>query len=439
MSNPNRPPAAVPAHRTSRMMHLGGLAFGLAGGMIAEGARRLARGQLPEARELLLTPGNATRLTDKLSHLRGAAMKVGQLLSMEAGDLLPAELTAALTRLRDDAHDMPLGQLAGVLGQEWGPDWASRFQRFSFTPLAAASIGQVHEAHLKDGRRLAVKVQYPGVERSIDSDVDNVAALFRVLPLLPAEVRLDPLLAEAKRQLHQEADYLMEAEHIRRFTGLLAGESDLILPEVVTELTTPRVLAMSFVPGVAVESLAGDRRAPCDLVAGRLIDLLFRELLEFGVVQTDPNFANYRYDAETQRLGLLDFGATRVYSPERMAQIRALLAAAQAGDVGALIDAAIDAGYLADTDPPQRRQAVAELFLLIGEPARHGSPYDFGRSDLTTRLRDSSYALGFDQGQWRPPPPDLIFLHRKLAGLFMLCGRLRARVDVAARLAPHLS
>ena len=421
------------------MMHLGGLAFGLAGGMIAEGARRLARGEMPDARELLFTPGNAGRLTDKLSQLRGAAMKVGQLLSMEAGELLPAEFTAVLTRLRDDAHYMPLGQLAGVLGQEWGPDWAARFQRFSFTPLAAASIGQVHEARLKDGRQLAVKVQYPGVERSIDSDVDNVAALFRLLPLLPGEVRLDDLLAEAKRQLHQEADYLQEAEHIRRFTGLLAGEADLLLPEVLAELTTPRVLAMSFVPGTAVESLAGERQAMRDLVAGRLIDLLFREFLEFGVVQTDPNFANYRYDAETQRLGLLDFGATRVYPPERMAQVRALLAAARAGDAGALETAAREAGYLADSDPPARRQAMAELFLLVGEPARHSGPYDFGRSDLTARLRDSSYALGFDQGHWRPPPSDLIFLHRKLAGLFMLCGRLRARVDVAARLAVHLS
>lgn len=431
-------PAAVPSHRASRLMHLGGLAVGLAGGMFAEGARRVAQGQLPPVRELLLTPDNAARLADKLSRLRGAAMKVGQLLSMEAGELLPPEFTTVLARLREDAHFMPLGQLAEVLEANWGSDWERRFHRFAFTPLAAASIGQVHEAVLKDGRRLAVKVQYPGVRRSIDSDVDNVAALLRVLPLLPGEARLDDLLAEAKRQLHEEADYLREAEHIRLFNRLLANEPELLLPEVVNELTTSDVLAMSFVPGVPVESLAGAEQALRNGVAARLVELLLRELLEFGVVQTDPNFANFRYDPDTQRIGLLDFGATRVYPPERMNQVRALMQAACAGDARGIERAALHAGYLDETDPLPRRRAVAELFLLVAEPARHADAYDFGRSDLTLRLRDSSYALGFDQGHWRPPPADLIFLHRKLAGCFLLCARLKARVDVAGLMARHL-
>jgi predicted unusual protein kinase regulating ubiquinone biosynthesis (AarF/ABC1/UbiB family) len=419
-------------------MHLGGLAVGLAGGMLAEGARRMAQGRLPPARELLLTPDNAARLADKLSRLRGAAMKVGQLLSMEAGQLLPPEFTAVLARLREDAHFMPLGQLAELLETRWGSGWERNFRRFSFTPLAAASIGQVHEAQLQDGRRLAIKVQYPGVRRSIDSDVDNVAALLRVLPLLPGEAKLDDLLAEAKRQLHEEADYRREASHIRQFRQLLAKEPDLMLPEVVDELTSSDVLAMSFVPGVPMESLAGADQALRDRVAGRLIELLLREFLEFGVVQTDPNFANFRYDPDTRRIGLLDFGATRVYTQARMRQVRALIQAACAGDARGVEEAALAAGYLNDTDPLPRRRAVAELFLLVGEPARQATPYDFGHTDLSVRLRDSSYVLGYDQGHWRPPPADLIFLHRKLAGCFLLCARLKARVDVAGLMARHL-
>lgn len=419
-------------------MHLGGLAMGLAGGMLAEGARRMAQGQLPPARDLLLTPDNAARLADKLSRLRGAAMKLGQLMSMEAGDLLPPEFTAVLARLREEAHFMPLGQLAEVLEAHWGRDWERHFQHFSFRPLAAASIGQVHEAVLNDGRRLAVKVQYPGVRRSIDSDVDNVAALLRVLPLLPGEASVDDLLAEAKRQLHEEADYRREAGHIRRFRQLLAAEPDLLLPEVVDELTTSDVLAMTFVPGAPLESLDGAEQALRDRVADRLVELLLRELLEFGVVQTDPNFANYRYDTATQRIGLLDFGATRIYPPARRVQVRALMQAACAGDARGVEQAALDAGYLAETDPLPRRRAVAELFMLVAEPARAPGAYDFARTDLTTRLRDSSYALGFDQGHWRPPPADLIFLHRKLAGCFLLCARLKARVDVASLMARYL-
>jgi predicted unusual protein kinase regulating ubiquinone biosynthesis (AarF/ABC1/UbiB family) len=265
-----------------------------------------------------------------------------------------------------------------------------------------------------------------------------VATLLRLLPLLPAEAHLDELLAEAKDQLRQESDYLREAGHIRQFRGLLQDQPHLILPEVVEELTTPQVLTMSFVDGQPVEQLRAADQALRDRVAGWLIDLLFQEFLSFGVVQTDPNFANYRYDPTTGRLGLLDFGATRVYPPARLAQLRALLAAAATAEAQAVEDAAQAAGYLSPDDPPPRRRAVAELFLLVGEPARHVGAYDFGQSDLTARLRDSSYALGFDQGHWRPPPADLIFLHRKLAGLFLLCARLGARVDVAGRLARYL-
>jgi predicted unusual protein kinase regulating ubiquinone biosynthesis (AarF/ABC1/UbiB family) len=417
---------------------MGGLALSLAGGMLAEGARRAVTGQMPPIRDLLLTPDNAARLADKLSQLRGAAMKVGQLLSMEAGELLPPEFTQVLARLRENAHFMPLGQLAEVLDRHWGAGWEARFEFFSFTPLAAASIGQVHEARLKDGRRLAIKVQYPGVARSIDGDVDNVATLFRLLPLLPGEAHLDDLLAEAKIQLREEADYLREAGHIRQFRDLLRDQPHLILPEMVEELTTPQVLTMSFVDGQPVEQLRDADQALRDRVAGWLIDLLFQEFLSFGVVQTDPNFANYRYDPTTDRLGLLDFGATRVYPPARLTQLRSLLAAAATKDAQAVEDAAQAAGYLSPDDPPLRRRAVADLFLLVGEPARHAGAYDFCQSDLTARLRDSSYALGFDQGHWRPPPADLIFLHRKLAGLFLLCVRLGARVDVAGRLARHL-
>mgnify|MGYP001141102848 CR=1 FL=1 len=431
--------AAVPTGRASRLMHMGGLALGVAGNMLAAGARQVAAGQRPEWRDLLLTPENAARLADKLSRLRGAAMKVGQLLSMEAGELLPPEFTEVLARLRQDAHFMPLGQLAELLESQWGEGWEQRFSRFNFTPLAAASIGQVHEAVLKTGERLAIKVQYPGVARSIDSDVDNVAALFRALPLLPQGAILDALLDEAKRQLHEEADYRREAGHIRQFARLLGDRPDLRLPAVIDSLSTDVVLTMTYVPGAPIESLSDAGQDLRDRLATRLVELMLREFLEFGVVQTDPNFANYRYDPDSDTLGLLDFGATRVYGDDRRAQVRDLIAAASAGEPAGVAAAAETAGYLLATDTPARRQAVTDLFMLVGEPARHPGAYDFGRSDLTARLRESSYALGFSEGHWRVPPADLIFLHRKLAGLFLLCARLGARVDVGRLMTPLLA
>ena len=159
----DRQSRAVPSGRVARIGQFGRLAGGVAGGMLTEGARRLAAGERPRMADLLLTPGNIRKLADRLSHLRGAAMKLGQMLSMDAGDLLPDELTSVLAKLRDDAHHMPPQQLQRVLAKQWGSDWRKRFTRFEPRPIAAASIGQVHRALTRDGRLLAIKVQYPGV------------------------------------------------------------------------------------------------------------------------------------------------------------------------------------------------------------------------------------------------------------------------------------
>ena len=279
---------AVPDGRLSRLARLGARATGVAGGMLAEGARQLAAGRRPKVSELVLTPANARRVADQLAQLRGAAMKVGQLMSMDAGNLLPPELAEILARLREDARTMPMSQVVQVLETHWGKGWEQGFERFSFTPCAAASIGQVHRARTHDGQELAIKLQYPGVRRSIDSDVDNVATLLRVSGLLPRSLDVGPLLEEAKRQLHEEADYRREAENLRRFGSLLADANDFVLPQPVDALTRSDILAMSWVEGVAVESLADAPQALRDRIASLLIGLLFRELFEFRLTRPTP-------------------------------------------------------------------------------------------------------------------------------------------------------
>lgn len=236
----------MPSSRLARLAQMGRLAGGIAGGMVSEGARQLAGGRRPKLDQLLLTPANARRLGDRLSEMRGAAMKLGQLLSMDSGTVLPPEVSDALAHLREKAHYMPLGQVAEVLERSWGQGWERDFERFVFTPLAAASIGQVHDARLRDGRRVAVKVQYPGVRRSIDSDIDNMATLLRLIGALPPDMDVKPLLEEAKRQLHEEADYRLEASHINRFAERLGDDPRFELPLPLPERTTDDVLCMRF-------------------------------------------------------------------------------------------------------------------------------------------------------------------------------------------------
>lgn len=411
-------------------MRMGQMVTGVAGNMLLAGARELAQGKRPKLTDLLLTPANALKITQQLAQMRGAAMKVGQLISMDAGDLLPPELAAILARLRSDAHAMPERQVQAVLTANWGAKWQQRFELFSFTPIAAASIGQVHRAQTRDGRDLAIKIQYPGVRKSISSDVNNVATLLRLSGLLPSTLDIAPLLLEAKRQLREEANYQAEGAHLQRFAGLLADAPEFVVPQLHADLTTGHVLAMSYVEGVPIESMLAAPQAERNRIMRLLVSLLFRELFEFGLMQTDPNFANYLYDPATSQLILLDFGATRALAPTFGQAYRRLMVAAMAGDRQAMQQAAMAIGYFDERTLPKHQSAVLDMMQMALEPLRHAGDFDFGHTDMVQRLRQAGMALGRERDFWHIPPIDTLFLHRKLGGLYLLAARLKARVNV---------
>ncbi|MDX1537864.1 AarF/ABC1/UbiB kinase family protein [Arsukibacterium sp.] len=428
----------VPTNRLSRFTGLATLAGRVAGGMLAEGARQLAQGNRPSSKSMLLTPANIKRVTDQLAHMRGAAMKMGQLLSMDSGELLPAELTELLARLRANANPMPAKQLSQVLRQELGEDWQQHFADFSFKPMAAASIGQVHQAYHDNGDKLAVKIQYPGVKTSIDSDVDNVASLLKLSGLIPAEVEYQSLLTEAKKQLKNEADYLQEAHYLQRYRQYLASDDAFLVPEVYPALSSANILVMSYVAGEPIETLQAAPQAERDRVLGLMFSLFFRELFEFKLVQTDPNFANYLYNRQSQQLVLLDFGACRDYSEQITNGYRALFACACDNDFAGMEQALTKIGFFSQNILAAQKTAVLNLVELACEPLRQSSAFDFGQSDLALRLRQAGTALSMQQNYWHSPPADALFLHRKIAGLYLLAARIGARVNVRQLLEPYL-
>lgn len=428
----------VPTNRLSRFTGLATLAGRVAGGMLAEGARQLAQGNRPSSKSMLLTPANIKRVTDQLAHMRGAAMKMGQLLSMDSGELLPAELTELLARLRANANPMPAKQLSQVLRQELGEDWQQHFADFSFKPMAAASIGQVHQAYHDNGDKLAVKIQYPGVKTSIDSDVDNVASLLKLSGLIPAVVEYQSLLTEAKKQLKNEADYLQEAHYLQRYRQYLASDDAFLVPEVYPALSSANILIMSYVAGEPIETLQAAPQAERDRVLGLMFSLFFRELFEFKLVQTDPNFANYLYNRQSQQLVLLDFGACRDYSEQISNGYRALFASACNNNLAGMEQALTKIGFFSQNILAAQKTAVLNLVELACEPLRQSSAFDFGHSDLALRLRQAGTALSMQQNYWHSPPADALFLHRKIAGLYLLAARIGARVNVRQLLEPYL-
>jgi predicted unusual protein kinase regulating ubiquinone biosynthesis (AarF/ABC1/UbiB family) len=425
-------PAAVPQTRLGRLARIGFAAGELAVGAAAEGIKRLASGRAPDFAGALMSGANAQRLAARLARLRGAAMKLGQLLSLHGDDVLPPEFAQALAVLRAQAAPMPAEQVRRVLGREYGKGWEKRFRHFDWEPVAAASIGQVHRATARDGRSLALKIQYPGVARSIASDVDNVAVLLRVFNLLPLGIDIAGTAEEAKRQLSQEADYEAEGRLLEIYAKRVADEPQLLVPRVHWDLTTPRVMAMDYMEGETLESVQSEPPATRNAVGTLLERLLFRELFEFRFMQTDPNFANYLFRREGRRVVLLDFGATRSFEREFAATYARITRAVIEGDRNRVAREAARIGYATAGDAPDRVEAAVDVIFLVCEPLRHKGPYDFAASDLPARVRDLGYELMIRRGLVRAPPPETMFLHRKLVGSFLLLAKIGARVDAQA-------
>ena len=430
---PERKRSAVPASRMGRMLRFGMLSGELALSTAMGAARQLSSGKRPDLAAAVLTPGNADLLARRLASLRGPAMKVGQILSLQADDLIPEEFRNALAMLRSQGYSMPDTQLRRVLGREYGKGWQERFEHFDFEPVAAASIGQLHRARKHGGRELALKIQYPGVARSVDSDVDNLAVLLRRLDFLPTKFDVPALAAEAKRQLKLETDYEAEARHLERYRRFVADMPDVVVPRVDRTLTTRHVLAMDWIEGDPLEVLASEAvpQARRNAVARTLQELMFRELFEFRFVQTDPNIANYLYLPATHQVALLDLGSVGEYSAEFVDGYRRACRGVVEDDPETLRQAVFDLGYAHPDDPePMQRNAI-EIIQLVCEPFAHRGTYDFAASSLVARARDRGLKAAFGHGL-RSPPPETMFLHRKLVGTFMICAKLHAHINVHA-------
>jgi predicted unusual protein kinase regulating ubiquinone biosynthesis (AarF/ABC1/UbiB family) len=440
MSEPSESRAlAIPASRLARLSRLSSMTAGVAGNMMVGAAAQLGKGQRPQMRDLLLTPRNVTRVADELAKMRGAAMKIGQLMSMDTGDMLPPEVTQIMARLRADAHFMPPAQLKKVLSENWHPAWLRDFKRFDVRPIAAASIGQVHRAQTNDGRDMAIKVQYPGVAKSIDSDVANVGALIKMAGILPKGFELKPYMAEAAAQLHEETNYTLESTHLTSFTELLANDDRFQIPKLFTDWTTTQILAMSYVDGIAIEDTADFPQDQRNKIATDLVDLMLAELFTFKTMQTDPNFANYRFDPKTGKIILLDFGATRCLDSAIVDVYKRMMRAGLAGDEGALRQAALDLGlFNDDTNPSHADQLVAmtQTFFTALNAATH---FDFAATDIPQIMQKQGMQLAQDGFVPPPLPIDALYIQRKFGGIFLLAAKLGATVPVLDLLQRYLA
>jgi len=394
-----------------------------------------------------LSEANTQRLAEGLCRMRGAALKVGQMLSIQDESLVPAQLQAVLDRVRDGADVMPRAQLERALLTELGPNWMDALAEFDWQPIAAASIGQVHRARLKkDGMEVVMKVQYPGVAESINSDVNNLKRLIRFVNVLPRGMYIDETMKAAKEELALECDYTNEALAQKKFKKLVAGDKAFYVPTVIDELSTKRILTSERIYGVPIDRLAPQTSgtngnadasthphievstAERNTISHSLIRLCLNELFNYRFMQTDPNWSNFLYHPQNHLLYLIDFGASRLYRKQFVDEYLRMVYACATKDRQGIIESSIKLGFLTGDESKEMMEAHAQSGYIIGEPFGSDEPYDFVAGNIPARV--SAHAATMLRLRLTPPPKEAYTLHRKLSGAFLTCRKLHAKIQV---------
>ncbi|MEN8720481.1 MAG: AarF/ABC1/UbiB kinase family protein [Oceanococcaceae bacterium] len=385
----------------------------------------------------------AQRLVTALGELKGSVMKAGQMLSLYGQYFMPPEAVEILASLQDDTDHVGWGVVGPVVDQALGPERLAELE-IARVPIGAASLGQAHAVtQRKTGTKLCMKVRYPGVDEAIDSDIRTIARLLTLSRLVPKDLSLDPVFTEVREMLHREVDYANELQLLQRFYSLLADDARYIVPRPFPEYSSSEVLTMSFEDGLSLKSaevaaLTSERR---NRLGQALLELFLNEFFVWNLVQTDPHFGNYRLrldpEGQDDRWVLLDFGATRGFPSRFVTDYARIVRGALNEDRDEVVRGAVGIGLMRETFPDNVLDGFFELTRLIVEPFVDDE-YDWGDSDLPARV-SQTVARNTLTRHFKIPPREIVFLHRRLAGVFITLAWLKVRLNARPMLESALA
>ncbi|MDF1563160.1 MAG: AarF/ABC1/UbiB kinase family protein [Deltaproteobacteria bacterium] len=426
----DEPEGHAPRGRFARLMKLGGLTTSVGASLVGDRlVGRILPDSVREARTKKMIEKNAAKMVRTMGELKGAAMKLGQILSMAPlqEEHIPEELRDALAVLQRSAPPMGWKMVCDQIEEAFDQPVESLYRFFDPAPLASASIGQVHRAELFDGTPVAVKVQYPGVEQTLVADLKNIATMAQMGRPFASARSIDEVLEEIREVLAQESDYRVEADNLRAFHEALAGRDDVRVPRPVGELTRKTVLTMELMEGRKLDhwllERAPEKRSE---VVRHFIDLVAWLFYEKQLLHADPHPGNYLIDAEG-KLVILDFGAVRTYDPAFTDDLLRLLVTVWEGRVDELPALFARLGF-GEGKVTVSGEVLDEWLKLVVAPLFHEGPFAFGKwnphNDTNRFMLRHPSLIGLT------PPREMIFYGRTAIGIWGLMQRLDITIDV---------
>jgi aarF domain-containing kinase len=383
------PPKSI-FERSSKLL---GLAAGIAGRELANRAVQAFQQADEVARKIQQVKTQvqqAKEIVSALGQLKGAAMKVGQLLTVELRDYLAPEVIEVLKELQNKAQPVDWATMEQVLREEFGAEKMGELIDLQKTALASASIGQVHRAAIRDGngerREIVLKIQYPGISDTIESDCALMAKVANALLAVSfKDVDFSGTVEEVKEVLVLETDYLREAQNLKRAAELVGSLSGVSVPRVIERFTTRRVLAMDFEEGLTLEQWMATQPSAEDRshFAQLFLDLYFREFFEWGFVQTDPNFGNFLIRPDRRELVLLDYGAAKEYSKSFRKQYGELTLANDRKDREETLRRCFEIGFFDSRESDEAQEAFYRVLQTVHRI--------FEKERQPCRFQDSAY------------------------------------------------
>ncbi|MGM0451747.1 MAG: ABC1 kinase family protein [Thermodesulfobacteriota bacterium] len=424
---------------TSRMARLGSLA-GRVGFSMATNtmANYLRHAENSDEQQSAVMMKNALRVKDALGELKGVPMKIGQMLSLHE-NLLPEEVTRVLQSLQQKAPSAPFEDIYEMIACELG-DRFEQIEHIDRESLAAASIGQVHRAVLKDGRQIVFKVQYPGIDEVIRNDLKNLKGLLKTVFSMFTRMEIDDMWQEMKDRMLEELDYENEADNMRRMADCFAGDERVVIPEVFPELTTRHVLAMELVTGISPDDATGGHysRALKDQWGKSLAGFILKGLFHHQFLHADPNLSNFSF-RENGGIVVYDFGCMKdVPDALALGYVR-LVKAVLEHNYPDMPEILKSMGVHRADGSPVPWQMIKDYADEIQKIVAKNSTYTFGEDgDIYKRLQ----ALGqkyIDEFMTMVFSKDIIFIDRTFNGHFGNLGRLKARADWRRFVVDHIA